>query len=360
MVKKCCITNLGNGVNNVNHEKEALISVSGKGNPLNLRLIMNDSPIKNLALQTVRLEAAAIAQLENYIDADFEKAIELIKVCKGRLVISGIGKSAVIAQKIVATFNSTGTPAIFMHAADAIHGDLGMVQTEDIVIIISKSGESPEIKVLVPLIKNFGNTLIAIVGNVESYLARQATLILNTTVSQEACPNNLAPTSSTTAQLVMGDALAVVLMEVKGFNSDDFAKFHPGGTLGKKLYLRVSDLYKDNEKPMVLPNQTLKEVIVEMTKKRLGVTAVADEENNLLGIITDGDLRRMLEKGGSIDTVVAKDIMTANPKSIEPGELAIDALDILRRKEITQLVVAESGKYFGIIHLHDLVKEGLI
>jgi arabinose-5-phosphate isomerase len=354
------IMNLRTEVNNVNNEKEALFSVSGKGNPLNLRLIMNDSSIKNLALQTVRLEAAAIAQLENYIDADFEKAIELIKICKGRLVISGIGKSAVIAQKIVATFNSTGTPAIFMHAADAIHGDLGMVQTEDIVIIISKSGESPEIKVLVPLIRNFGNTLIAIVGNMESYLARQATLVLNTTVSQEACPNNLAPTSSTTAQLVMGDALAVVLMEMKGFGSDDFAKFHPGGTLGKKLYLHVSDLYVNNEKPQVTEQSTLKEIIVEISKKRLGITAVVNNNNELLGIITDGDLRRMLEKHNTLDGVKAKDIMTTHPRTISADALAVDALDLLRTYDITQLVVLDEKKYLGIVHLHDLVREGLI
>lgn len=318
------------------------------------------SSIHKIATQTIALEAQAISGLSAFINADFEKAVHAIQSCKGRVIVSGIGKSAVIAQKIVATFNSTGTPAIFLHAADAIHGDIGMMQQDDAAIIISKSGNSPEIKVLVPIIKNFGNILIGMAGNTDSYLAKHSDILLNTTVDQEACPNNLAPTSSTTAQLVMGDALAVVLMELKGFNSDDFAKFHPGGTLGKKLYLRVSDLYKDNEKPQVFPNQTLKEVIMEMTKKRLGVTAVVDSENNLLGIITDGDLRRMLEKGGSINTVTAADIMTVNPKSIAPGELAIDALDILRKKEITQLVVTENGKYIGIIHLHDLVKEGLI
>ena len=242
------------------------------------------------------MEAQSVAGLASFINDDFEKAVKAIADSKGRVVVSGIGKSAVIAQKIVATFNSTGTPSIFMHAADAIHGDLGMVQQEDVVIIISKSGESPEIKVLVPLIKNFGNVLIGMVGNAGSYLAKNCTIFLNTTVEQEACPNNLAPTTSTTAQLVMGDALAVCLMELKGFQSDDFAKFHPGGMLGKKLYLRVSDLYADNEKPKVLAGQSLKEVIVEMTAKRLGITAVVDAENNLLGIITDGDLRRMLEK----------------------------------------------------------------
>jgi len=318
------------------------------------------SSIKKTALSTIELEAASIAGLSSYINDDFEKAVRVIADCPGRVVISGIGKSAVIAQKIVATFNSTGTPSIFMHAADAIHGDLGMILQHDIVIILSKSGESPEIKVLVPLIKNFGNTIIAIVGNTESYLAKQSTILLNTTVSQEACPNNLAPTSSTTAQLVMGDALAICLMELKGFHSDDFAKFHPGGALGKKLYLRVSDLYIHNEQPKVLATQTLKEVIVEMTRKRLGVTAVVDNENNLLGIITDGDLRRMLEKSVAIDTIKVNDIMTANPQTIEPDMLAVEALDILRKKEISQLVVVEKRKYLGIIHIHDLVKEGLI
>ena len=316
--------------------------------------------VKQIALNTIELEAGAIAGLAHYINDDFEKAVRVIADCKGRVVISGMGKSAVIAQKIVATLNSTGTPSVFMHAGDAIHGDLGMVLQDDVVIILSKSGESPEIKVLVPLIKNFGNTLIAIVGNIESYLAKQSDIILNTTVTQEACPNNLAPTSSTTAQLVMGDALAICLMELKGFQSDDFAKFHPGGTLGKKLYLRVSDLYIHNEKPKVFASQTLKEAIVEMTRKRLGVTAVVDKENNLLGIITDGDLRRMLEKSVAIDSIKVNDIMTSNPKTIEPDMLAVEALDVLRKKEISQLLVAEKGKYLGIIHLHDLIKEGLI
>jgi arabinose-5-phosphate isomerase len=316
--------------------------------------------VKQIALNTIQLEAGAIAGLVHFINDDFEKAIRIIADCKGRVVISGIGKSAVIAQKIVATLNSTGTPSIFMHAGDAIHGDLGMVLQDDVVIILSKSGESPEIKVLVPLIKNFGNTLISIVGNIDSFLAKQSDIILNTTVTQEACPNNLAPTSSTTAQLVMGDAIAICLMELNGFQTDDFAKFHPGGALGKKLYLRVSDLYIHNEKPKVFASQTLKEAIVEMTRKRLGVTAVVDKENNLLGIITDGDLRRMLEKSVAIDTIKVNDIMTSNPQTIEPDMLAVEALDVLRKKEISQLVVAEKGKYLGIIHLHDLVREGLI
>jgi len=317
--------------------------------------------IQQIAIRTIELEAQSISGLISFINDDFEKGVKAISGCKGRVVISGMGKSAVIAQKIVATLNSTGTPSIFMHAADAIHGDLGIVQQDDVVIVISKSGESPEIKVLIPLIKNFGNTLIGMVGNMQSYLAKQSDIILNTTVDQEACPNNLAPTASTTAQLVMGDTLAVCLMEKKGFKSDDFAKFHPGGTLGKKLYLRVSDLYTGNEKPKVKPSDSLKDVIVEMTQKRLGVTAVTDEMGILLGIITDGDLRRMLKNSVQIDSVKASDIMTQNPKTIGPDELAVSALDLLRKKEITQLaVVSDNGQYLGIIHLHDLIKEGLI
>ncbi len=316
--------------------------------------------IKSVALRTIQLEANAIAALRPMINDHFEKAVLAIRDGQGRLVVSGIGKSAIIAQKIVATLNSTGTPAIFLHAADAIHGDLGMVQQDDVVLIISKSGESPEIKVLVPLIKNFGNTLIAMVGNTESYLARQASIILNTTVSQEACPNNLAPTSSTTAQLVMGDALAVVLMELNGFGSEDFARFHPGGTLGKKLYLRVSDLYLHNDKPQVPPTASLREVIMEISKKRLGVTAVTGENDELLGIITDGDLRRMLEKSVTLDSVTAREIMTVDPKTVTADALAVQALDLLRQYDITQLVVTKGSQYLGIIHLHDLVREGLI
>ena len=316
--------------------------------------------IKQVALKTIEMEARAVSGLSLFINDDFENVVTAIKNSKGRVVVSGIGKSAVIAQKIVATFNSTGTPSIFMHAADAIHGDLGIVQQDDVVIIISKSGESPEIKVLVPLIKNFGNTLIGMVGSVDSYLAKKADIFLNTTVEQEACPNNLAPTTSTTAQLVMGDALAICLMELNGFQTADFARFHPGGMLGKKLYLRVADLYADNEKPKVLPTQSLKEVIIEMTKKRLGITAVVSAGNDLLGIVTDGDLRRMLEKNVAIDTIQAEDIMTTNPKTIGPDELAVEALDMLRKNEMSQLVVTESGKYLGIIHLHDLIREGLI
>lgn len=316
--------------------------------------------IQHTALRTIELEANSIEGLKSSINEEFIKAVEALAATKGRIVVSGIGKSAVIAQKIVATFNSTGTPSIFMHAADAIHGDLGMIQQDDLVIIISKSGESPEIKVLVPLIRNFGNTIIAMVGNTNSSLAKQASIVLDTTVKQEACPNNLAPTSSTTAQLVMGDALAICLMELKGFRSDDFAKFHPGGALGKKLYLRVMDLAVDNDKPCVRVDQSLREVIVTMTASRLGVTAVVNNNNELLGIITDGDLRRMLEKGTAIDSMNAGDIMTKNPATIGPEEMAVSALDLLRKKEITQLAITENQQYLGIIHIHDLVREGLI
>lgn len=316
--------------------------------------------IKAVALRTIQQEADAINALKPMIDDQFEKAVQAIQHTKGRLVISGIGKSAIIAQKIVATLNSTGTPSIFLHAADAIHGDLGMVQQDDVVLVISKSGESPEIKVLIPLIRNFGNTLIGMVGNMHSFLAKNSDIILNTTVSQEACPNNLAPTSSTTAQLVMGDAIAVVLMDLKGFGTDDFAKFHPGGTLGKKLYLRVADLYIQNEKPAVLSSSSLKEVIVEISRKRLGVTAVTDPQQQLMGIITDGDLRRMLEKSVTLENVTAEEIMTVHPKTISPDALAVEALDLLRQYDITQLAVTSGTQYLGIIHLHDLVREGLI
>jgi len=307
--------------------------------------------IKQTAVRTIEMEAQSIQDLTAYINDDFEKAIEAIANCKGRLVVSGIGKSAVIAQKIVSTLNSTGTPSIFMHAADAIHGDLGIVQKEDIVMIISNSGSSPEIKILTPLIRNFGNILIAMIGNTNSFLAKQSNIILNTTVKQEACPNNLAPTTSTTAQLAMGDAIAVCLMELKGFSSNDFAKFHPGGMLGKKLYLRISDIYPENEKPTVFLTQLLKEVIVEITKKRLGATAVVDNGENIKGIITDGDLRRMLEKNHVSENILAKDIMTANPKTIDPDELAINALDMMRKHEITQIPVVKGEKYLGMIRL---------
>ncbi len=316
--------------------------------------------IHKAATKTIELEAASVKDLQAFINEAFEKAIEAIHQTKGRLVISGIGKSAIVAQKIVATLNSTGTPALFMHAADAIHGDLGMIQKEDVVMIISKSGESPEIKVLIPLIKNFGNTLIGMVGNMNSYLAGHSNIVINTTVSKEACPNNLAPTSSTTAQMVMGDAMAVALMELNGFNGNDFAKFHPGGNLGKRLYLKVEDLYLHNESPKVLATASLKEVIVEITEKRLGVTAVVDENNYVNGIITDGDLRRMLEKSNSLINITAKDILSNHPKTIEPTALAVEALEIMRRYDISQLIVQHQQKYLGVLHLHDLVKEGII
>ena len=321
---------------------------------------MKEINILDVARRTIRMEASSIQQLDAYLDESFEKLVRLIAESKGRVVVSGIGKSAIIAQKIVATLNSTGTPALFMHAADAIHGDLGMVQEDDLVLIISKSGESPEIKVLVPLIKNFGNPLIAMTGSLQSYLATQSDFILNTTVEQEACPHNLAPTTSTTAQLAMGDALAITLMEYKDFGSEQFARFHPGGMLGKKLYLRVGELSQRNEKPRVGENASLKELIVEISQKRLGSTAVLNGKDELIGVVTDGDLRRMLEKGGSIDDVKAKDIMTKNPKTIEAEELAVNALDLLRKFDITQLLVVNKGKYEGVIHLHDLVREGII
>jgi arabinose-5-phosphate isomerase len=306
------------------------------------------------------MEASAINDLQQFIDADFETVVELVACCKGRLVVTGIGKSAIIGQKIVATLNSTGTPAVFMHAADAIHGDLGMIRQDDIVMCISKSGTSAEIKVLVPLVKNFGNVLIAMVGNTASFLATEADYVLNTTVSQEACPNNLAPTTSTTAQLAMGDALAVCLIEWHGFTAADFAKFHPGGALGKKLYLKVADLSKLHQAPGVLLHSSLREVIVEISSKMLGVTAVLDDNGTLQGIITDGDLRRMLEKNVTTDAVTAKDIMSMHPKTIQQDELAINALEMMRRNDITQLLAMDGERYTGIIHLHDLIREGII
>ena len=321
---------------------------------------MQNPDIISIAKQTIAQEAEALAGMVFFINDDFKTIIDIIINSKGRLAISGIGKSAIVAQKIVATLNSTGTPSLFMHAADAIHGDVGMIQPDDVVMIISKSGDSPEIKVLVPIVKNFGNKIIAMVGHTQSYLAKHADLILNTTVDKEACPNNLAPTTSTTAQMVMGDAIAICLMYARGFSADEFAKFHPGGTLGKKLYLRVSDLSLNNEKPRVNESCSLKEVIVEITKKRLGATAVLGENDHVKGIITDGDLRRMLEKSVVLENITAKDIMTADPKTISQNELAVDALDIMRKNDVSQLLVVDNKKYAGIIHLHDLVREGLI
>ena len=321
---------------------------------------MKDSnPILQTAKETILLESSAIANLANLLDENFEKAVNFILNSNGRVIVTGIGKSANIATKIVATFNSTGTPAIFMHAADAIHGDLGNVQENDVVICLSKSGNTPEIKVLVPLIKNYGNKIIAITGNVGSFLGKNSDFPLNTYVEKEACPNNLAPTSSTTAQLVMGDALAVCLQDLRGFSSKDFAKYHPGGALGKRLYLRVSDLIKNNQTPKVDINSALAEVIVEISEKRLGVTAVLEKEK-IIGIITDGDIRRMLRKSTNIKLFKAKDIMGKNPKTIYQDAMAIEALEKLEQGNITQILVVDAQeKYIGVVHLHDLIKEGI-
>jgi arabinose-5-phosphate isomerase len=315
--------------------------------------------IKQIALQTITEETIAIEGLKKGINTDFVKCVELILKSEGRVVVTGIGKSANIAAKIVSTLNSTGTQAVFMHAADAVHGDLGMIRQEDIIICLSKSGNTPEIKVLVPLLKLMGNALIALVGNNDSYLAVQADLILDSSVPREACPNNLAPTSSTTAQLVMGDALAVALLECRGFTAGDFARYHPGGALGKRLYLRVSDLYLHNEKPTVEPDAEIREIILEISSKRLGCTAVVGN-GQLSGIITDGDLRRMLQGKTDVSGLKAKDILSPNPVSITSESLVSDALDLMRSRNITQLLVVDSGKYMGVIHLHDILKEGII
>ncbi len=323
---------------------------------------MNNSfdKIAELAKLTLTIEADAVRNLQKSINADFIASVKLIYESKGRVVVTGIGKSAIIAQKIVATLNSTGTPSVFMHAADAIHGDLGTLQQDDVVICISKSGNTPEIKVLVPLLKTGGNKLIALVGNTESYLAKQSDYILDTTVEKEACPNNLAPTTSTTAQLAMGDALAVCLLDYRGFSSKDFAKYHPGGALGKRLYLKVGDIAIQNQRPQVRPEDSIKSVILEISSKRLGAAAVIDDSGNLAGVITDGDLRRMLEKADSIANLRALDIMNKNPKRVEADELAINAMQVLEQYNITQLIVTDKGKYTGFVHLHDLVKEGII
>lgn len=321
---------------------------------------MDKELIIQSAKKTLAIEAESVAQLPQFIDDNFVKAVEVISSSGGRLVISGIGKSALVAQKIVATLNSTGTPSIFMHAADAIHGDLGMVQAQDVVMIISKSGDSPEIKVLLPLVKNFGNTLIGMVGNLSGYLASHADIIINTSVLQEACPNNLAPTSSTTAQMAMGDALAVCLMETKGFQSGDFAKYHPGGALGKKMYLKVSDLVLATDSPSVLADAPIKNVLIEITKKRLGAAAVVDGENKIIGIVTDGDIRRMLEKFDNISNIRAQDIMCTSPKIINRNALAIEAFELMKRHNINQLLVEENNFYFGIVHIQELVREGII
>jgi arabinose-5-phosphate isomerase len=316
--------------------------------------------IISIAKNVLQNEADAIKNLLNHINDEFEACVvELLEV-KGRIIVTGVGKSAIIANKIVATMNSTGTPAIFMHAADAIHGDLGMIQKEDAVICLSKSGNTPEIKVLVPLIRRSGCKIIGLVGNVNSYLAEHSDYVINATVDKEACPLNLAPTTSTTAALVLGDALALCLLEMRDFTKEDFAKFHPGGAIGKQLYLRVSDIYPHNSIPKVMENSSIKEVIVEISSKRLGATAVMDKNDDLIGIVTDGDLRRMLNKHENITGLTAKDIMTAHPKTIEKEEYAMEALKIMQEKNITQLVVTEGKKMRGFIHLHDLIKEGIV
>lgn len=315
--------------------------------------------IIDIAKQTIHSEMVAINKLIDYVDEDFAKAVNHILKSSGRVVITGIGKSAIIASKIVATMNSTGTPAIFMHAADAIHGDLGIIQENDVVICISKSGNTPEIKVLIPLLKRGKNKLIGITSNKNSVLAQQSDCILYAHVEKEACPNNLAPTTSTTAQLVLGDALAVCLLKMKNFGSSDFAKYHPGGALGKRLYLKVADIVANNQKPEVTPDADIRKVIVEISEKMLGVTAVMDGQI-IAGIVTDGDIRRMLNKNDSISGLTAKDIMTKNPKTIDSETLAVDALELMETNKITQLLVTEKGNYAGVIHLHNLIQEGII
>ena len=321
---------------------------------------MTDSKgILAIAKKTIETEANAIGNLAPQLTDEFAGAVQSILESKGRVVISGIGKSAIIASKIVATLNSTGTPAIFMHAADAIHGDLGTIQKNDVVICISKSGNTPEIKVLVPLIKLGKNKLIGMTGEPDSYLAKNADYTLHTHVDKEACPNNLAPTTSTTAQLVMGDAIAICLLELRGFSSKDFAKYHPGGTLGKKLYLRVADIAKNNLKPEVTPDTHVKDVIVEISEKMLGATAVMDGDK-ILGIVTDGDIRRMLNKYENINGLTARDIMTTDPKTVKSNVLAVKALKEMQSLGISQLLVVEDNKYIGVVHLHNLIKEGIM
>ncbi|WP_299251727.1 KpsF/GutQ family sugar-phosphate isomerase [uncultured Lacinutrix sp.] len=319
----------------------------------------NKESIIKIAKETIALESASISNLATLIDSDFADAVQLIYKSKGRVIITGIGKSAIIATKIVATMNSTGTPAVFMHAADAIHGDLGLILEDDVVICISKSGNTPEIKVLVPLIKNAKNKMIAITGNKDSFLGTHADYVLNAFVAKEACPNNLAPTTSTTAQLVIGDALAVCLLEIRGFSSKDFAKYHPGGALGKKLYLRVHDLSSVNNKPQVQIDTDVKKVIIEISESMLGVTAVV-ENNKIVGIITDGDLRRMLTKTDNFIGLTAKDIMSSNPKTINEDAMAVDAMELMENNGISQLLVENDGDYAGVVHIHNLIKEGII
>lgn len=324
-----------------------------------MKTLISKSVIIEAAKRSISEQGDAIKNIVNFLDDSFAEAVELILKSNGRVIITGIGKSAIIANKIVATLNSTGTPSIFMHAADAIHGDLGLVQKKDIIICISKSGNTPEIKVLVPLLKRAGNPLIAITGNINSFLGEESDFVFNSYVNKEVCPNNLAPTTSTTAQLVIGDALAVCLLQMRDFSSDDFAKYHPGGALGKKLFLTVRDLAMNNEKPNVGLNSNIKDVIIEISEKRLGVSAVT-EQNKIKGIITDGDLRRMLAKTENFTNLSAIDIMTKNPKSIDINAMAVDAMQLMEKHEITQLLVTDNKLYVGVIHLHDLMKEGIL
>lgn len=316
--------------------------------------------IKNVALQTLEKELAALEKLRQSIDDDFEAAIKAIAASSGRLVLTGIGKSALIAKKIVATLNSTGSPALFMHAADAIHGDLGMIQSDDIAICISKSGETPEIKVLAPMLKTLGNRLIAIVAKQDSFLAKQADYCLWTPIDLEADPNNLAPTASTTSQMVMGDMLAMALMSIRGFSPEDFARFHPGGALGKQLYLKVADLIESDRVPAVNQDATVRATILEITSKRYGATAVLDDTGSIVGIITDGDIRRMMENHDDTIALKARDIMNAAPKSIQCTEMAVEALHEMRLLSISQIIVLDGSKYLGMVHLHDMIKEGII
>ena len=320
----------------------------------------SDVNIKNIATEVIEKEASAVFNLLNYIDDKFIEVTDLIFNCKGRLVVTGIGKSAIIANKMVATFNSTGTPSLFMHAADAIHGDLGMIQREDIVMCLSKSGDTPEIKVLIPLIKRMGNTVIAMVSNNASYLAEHSDYVIRTTVDSEACPNNLAPTSSTTTQLVMGDAIAVVLLRMRGFTQSDFAKLHPGGSLGKRLYTRVIDLINRDTRPQVAADETIQNTIINISANRLGATVVTDENGFPAGIITDGDVRRMLERGLSFDALKARDIMSVNPKIIDSEESAVKAFNIMEENKITSVIVLKDNIYTGLVHIHDIIREGIV
>ncbi|TAH25449.1 MAG: KpsF/GutQ family sugar-phosphate isomerase [Cytophagales bacterium] len=322
-----------------------------------MKIIKN---IKTIAKNVLEIEANAILYSRELIDDNFEACIKTLLECRGRVVITGIGKSAIIGQKIVATMNSTGTPALFMHAADAIHGDLGMIQNQDTVICISKSGNTSEIKILMPLLKRTGAKIIALVGDINSTLAVQSDFVINATSSREACPLNLAPTTSTTLALALGDAIAMCLLECRNFTKEDFAKYHPGGALGKKLYLKVEEIYPNNLLPKVANNAKIKDVIYEITSKRLGATAVVNQDNELCGMITDGDLRRMMEKFDDFSSLLASDIMSKTPTTIHPEEYAVLALQIMQSKNITQLIVVEEKTPIGFIHLHDLLKEGLV